>query len=97
MTTLHVLAGDAFVIAIHSAGLSPKDVSLTTDWGGTEARILVYMRQSSRMLEALNAQPGQVIDGRSSLTADKQYRVIVGLPHAVVGTYIPLSVHHSLA
>ena len=78
-------AGESFVIAIQSGGLSAADVSLSTEEGAKDARILVHMRAPARLLQALNAQPSQVVDIRTHLTADKHYRVTVSLPHAVVG------------
>lgn len=78
-------AGESFVIVIQAGGLAVEDAALSTDDGGTNARILVTMRQSSRLLQALSAHQSQLVDSRRLLTEDKTYRVIVNLPHAVAG------------
>lgn len=78
------------MIVIHAGGLALADVSLSTDEGGRDARILVHMRQSSLLLQALDAQKSQVVDSRTFLTEDKTYRVTVALPNSVVGEIHPL-------
>lgn len=80
-----ISAGESFVIVIQAAGLAVEDVSLSTDEGRNNARILVHMRQSARLLQALSAHRSQLVDSRRLLTEDKTYRVIVNLPHAVAG------------
>ena len=67
------------MVVIQAAGLAVEDVSLSTEAGGCKARILVHMRQSSRVLQALCAQQSQVVDARRRLTDEKTYRVIVNL------------------
>jgi hypothetical protein len=72
---------------ILAAGLGTEDVSMSSETGGRAARILVHMRQASRLLRALNVQQSQIVGSRKALSADKQYRVNVNLPHAVVGAW----------
>jgi hypothetical protein len=70
---------------VQSAGLLPEDVSLSVESGTRDAHVLVHMRQVSRLLQDLQADPKQASGLLKELQGDPSFRITVGLPKSVAG------------